>query len=279
MAIGTGTAILGGALISAGAGYLGSRRQASAAKSAAQGQAAAGQQASNILAGSVGASQDFLRQGASGAQGYLGQAGGLLQSEGGKLTSQFQPEIDVGQQSLARLQSALLGGDPSAIQTDPGYQFRLQEGEKALQRAAAASGGLGGGAFLKDTARFSQGLASQEYGNAVNRLLGLQQIGSQANRTQAGLAASLLGQRAGILGQQAGVAGNLGSSLASLTQQNAANQANALTGTQSAVNQYNLMGAQAQAQGLAGLGNAAQQTLLLHSLMAGGGGGQTPVRG
>lgn len=270
MAIGTGTAIALGALGSAGLSYLGSRKQAGAAQEAAQGQAAAGQGARDILGASLGGSQDFLRQGAEGAQGFLGQAGGLLESQGGRLAGQFQPEIDVGQQSLARLQSALLGGDPSVVQTDPGYQFRLQEGEKALQRAAAASGGLGGGAFLKDTARFSQGLASQEYGNAINRLLGLQQIGSQANRTQAGLAASLLGQRAGILGQQAGVAGNLGSALAGLTQQNAANQANALTGTQSAVNQYNLMGAQAQAQGLAGLGNNLQQSLLLTSLLGQG---------
>lgn len=271
MAIGTGTALALGGLTAAGLGYLGSRQQQGAAQDAAAAQAAAGQQARDIIGGSLAGSEQALRYGAGQSSDILGRSADLLRDEGGAIAGQFQPEVDVGNQALSRLQAALLGGDQSAIQTDPGFQFRQQQGEQALQRAAAASGTLGSGSFLKDTARFSQGLASQEYGNAVNRLLGLQQIGSQANRAQTGLATSLLGQRAGIMGQQAGIAGNLGSSLASLRQQVAANQANALTGTQSAVNQYNLMGAQAGAQGLAGLGNAAQQGFLLSALLGGGG--------
>jgi hypothetical protein len=57
----------------------------------------------------------------------------------------------------------------SDFQADPGYQFRQQEGEKAMQRAASAAGGLGSGKFLKDAMRFSQGLASDEYGRAYDR--------------------------------------------------------------------------------------------------------------
>lgn len=52
---------------------------------------------------------------------------------------------------------------------DPGYQFRLSEGQKAIDRSGAARGGLNSGATLKSLARFSQGLASEEYQNSYNR--------------------------------------------------------------------------------------------------------------
>ena len=52
---------------------------------------------------------------------------------------------------------------------DPGYQFRLSEGLKALDRTAAARGGLLSGAALKGAQRYGQDLASQEYGNAYSR--------------------------------------------------------------------------------------------------------------
>lgn len=52
---------------------------------------------------------------------------------------------------------------------DPGYRFRLQEGLKALDRTAAARGGLLGGNQLRGVTQFGQNLASEEYGNAFNR--------------------------------------------------------------------------------------------------------------
>lgn len=55
------------------------------------------------------------------------------------------------------------------FQADPGYAFRLSEGEKAIQRAKSASGGLGSGGYLKDLTDYSQGMASQEFGNAFGR--------------------------------------------------------------------------------------------------------------
>jgi hypothetical protein len=54
-------------------------------------------------------------------------------------------------------------------QADPGYGFRLSEGMKALDRTAAARGGLLSGATLKGAQRYGQDLASQEYQNAFNR--------------------------------------------------------------------------------------------------------------
>jgi len=54
-------------------------------------------------------------------------------------------------------------------QADPGYDFRLTEGIKALDRTAASRGGLLSGAALKGVTRYGQGLASEEYQNAYNR--------------------------------------------------------------------------------------------------------------
>jgi len=55
------------------------------------------------------------------------------------------------------------------FQQDPGYAFRLSEGMKALDRTAAARGGLLSGAALKGATRYGQEMGSQEYQNAFNR--------------------------------------------------------------------------------------------------------------
>lgn len=55
------------------------------------------------------------------------------------------------------------------FRADPGYAFRMSEGMKALERSAAARGGLLSGATLKGVQRYGQDLASQEYQNAFNR--------------------------------------------------------------------------------------------------------------
>jgi hypothetical protein len=53
--------------------------------------------------------------------------------------------------------------------TDPGYLFRLTEGQKAIDRSAAARGGTQSGAALKAATRYGQEAGSQEYGNAYER--------------------------------------------------------------------------------------------------------------
>ena len=55
------------------------------------------------------------------------------------------------------------------FQADPGYAFRLGEGQKALERSAAARGGLLSGGTGKALQRFGQDYGSQEYTNAFNR--------------------------------------------------------------------------------------------------------------
>jgi hypothetical protein len=56
-------------------------------------------------------------------------------------------------------------------QNDPGYLARLQLGTDAIQRSAAARGGVVTGGTAKDLATYGQDYASNEYGNVYNRAL------------------------------------------------------------------------------------------------------------
>jgi hypothetical protein len=120
---------------------------------------------------------------------------------------------------------------------DPGYAFRLSEGQKALDRSAAARGGLISGGALKAAQRFGQDMGSQEYQNAYNRAL----TGYNADVAREATGYNRLAALAGI-GQtatsQIGAAGqnmasNVGNMMTSGAAANAAGQvgaANAMTG-------------------------------------------------
>lgn len=257
-------AIIGGAQLLGGLG--GALVQRGAANRAAQRAAQLGRQGQQIISTSTPQARRELEAGFQGAQGFLGGAGTLLEQGQQNLAAQFQQERELGQQALGRLSDVVLGGDVSQLQIDPGFEFRRQEGERAIARQAAAAGSFGGGGNLRDFARFNQGLASQEFGNALQRLVGLQQIGSAANLNFAQLNQGLLGQRVGVAQNQAQVAQNQGGALAQLTQTAAANRANVLANQAANVNAFNLQAANAAAQGFQGAGNAIGNAATLFAL-------------
>lgn len=79
-----------------------------------------------------------------------------------------------GSQAVSSLNGAALPGQPNAqtvLAQDPGYQFRLDQANLALQRMEAAGGGVGSGGALKAAANYSQNLASGEYSNAYQRVM------------------------------------------------------------------------------------------------------------
>lgn len=55
------------------------------------------------------------------------------------------------------------------FQTDPGYQFRLDEGQKALERKLNASGKTFSPEAAKALLEYNQNMGSQEYNNSYNR--------------------------------------------------------------------------------------------------------------
>lgn len=52
---------------------------------------------------------------------------------------------------------------------DPGYDFRMQQGQQGLDRSAAARGGALSGGAIKASERYNQDYASGEYGKAYDR--------------------------------------------------------------------------------------------------------------
>ena len=131
--------------------------------------------------------------------------------------SQFQQALDVQQpflergqqafQSLADLTQQQIGQQPQALEAqtqvfqpdqqpqeqfslqnileqDPGFQFRLQQSQKAVERGAAARGGLLTPRTLQELQQQASGLASQETGAAFGRFQ--QQRGQDLARQQFG---------------------------------------------------------------------------------------------
>lgn len=62
----------------------------------------------------------------------------------------------------------------------PGYDFRLNEGLGALERGAAAQGGLFSGNAMKSALQYGQDYATNEYGNYLSRLSAMASSGQNA---------------------------------------------------------------------------------------------------
>lgn len=196
MAIGTGTAILAGTV---GAGLIG----ASASKSAASKQAAAADRSADVQR------EMFERQ-----------------------VELSEPWRKAGEQALNKLipLTDYQQFGMQQFQADPGYGFRMSEGMKALERSAAARGGLLSGATLKGIQRFGQDLGSQEYMNAFNRYQTERAARLQPLQSLAGVGQTTA-QQIGQAGQT--MASNVGEALTSGAAARASGyvgQSNALTG-------------------------------------------------
>lgn len=150
------------------------------------------------------------------------------------------------------------------FQAEPGYGFRMAEGMKALERSAAARGGLLSGAQMKGAQRYGQDLASQEYQNAFNRY--------QAERqARLGPLQSLAGVGQTATQQLGGYAGQMGQNLGNLAMTGAATQGQAgLAAANVRASQYGGLGS---ALGTA-LGNPQAQNYLAN-LYGGPGMGQS----
>jgi hypothetical protein len=126
-----------------------------------------------------------------------------------------QPFLTAGTNALARIQNGEFAApaafdyknpefaQPGAFsfgagdyQADPGYAFRLSEGQKALERSAAARGGLISGGALKAATRYGQDMGSQEYGNAFNRAL--TQYGTKVDTANTGFNRAITGYNAQV---------------------------------------------------------------------------------
>lgn len=83
--------------------------------------------------------------------------------------------------------------------TSPGYQFRMDEGNRAIENSAAAKGMLMSGGTLKDIDRFSQGLAADDYNDQFNRMMAVASGGQQAATSGANAAQGYANSASGIM--------------------------------------------------------------------------------
>lgn len=121
-----------------------------------------------------------------------------------------QPFLQTGTEFFNRLAAVQRGGPEAQqfLQMDPGYQFRLSEGMKALDRQAAARGGLISGGALKAAQRYGQDLGSQEFGAAYNRLASMANVGPQAAGVMSNLGQNYATNVGNIYQQQGNTAAN-----------------------------------------------------------------------
>jgi hypothetical protein len=143
-------------------------------------------------------------------------------------TELAKPYVEAGKNALAEYQKLAPYQDfgMAQFQADPGYQFRMSEGMKALERSAAARGLLQSGGTLKGIQQYGQNLASSEYENAFSRYLTQREARMDPYRYLTGMG------QAAAAGQAANV-GTTGAALADIAAQRGNVQA---AGTMGAVN-------------------------------------------
>lgn len=211
MAIATGTAILGAAVIGGGAALAAGGAQADAARDAA-----------GLQAEATRLSVREQRRQFDLARGDLAP----YRETGATALQQYGALYGVGREGM--LSDEEMEDARSRFMETPGYEFRFDEGMRALDRSASARGKLRGGGYGRELIRYGQGVASGEFENYANRLAGIAGMGQGATTAT------------GTLGVQTGA--NIGNALQ--TGANAQGNAIMAAGT-------------ARASGYAGVANAA----------------------
>lgn len=147
-----------------------------------------------------------------------------------------QPFLTAGTGAINRLAAGVgYGGEFGAAtpfdfqySEDPGAAFRMSEGMKALDRSAAARGGLLSGATLKGAQRFGQDLGSQEYGNAFNRYVTRFNANTGERNQLYNRLAGVAGTGQTTAGQLASQGSNMVGNVGNIMTGSAANQGNAM---------------------------------------------------
>lgn len=122
-----------------------------------------------------------------------------------------QPWLQAGAGALSQMGNPSFQQNFTAqdFQQDPGYQFDLQQGQEALQRSAAAQGGLQSGGTMKGLAQYTQGMASNEYQNAYNRFMNNKTTNFNQLASIAGLGQTANGQMGQAGSNMANNVGNI----------------------------------------------------------------------
>lgn len=134
--------------------------------------------------GDIGGGMPRFNMGTDGMYGGQGEYG---------FAQQVQPQTN----ELAAAQQGF--GD---WRDNSGYQFRFNEGVRALDAGASASGVRNSGAAQKALAKYGQNIGSQEFYNYLGALTGQQQVGTGAANALSGVQSSYANNASNIAQQQ-----------------------------------------------------------------------------
>ncbi|MDE1971080.1 MAG: DNA transfer protein p32 [Patescibacteria group bacterium] len=146
-------AVVGGAALTAGVGYMSSKNAASTQAGAA-----------NRAADMQQAQYDQTRKDLSPYNDFGKNAINPLMSAMG-----YNPDFSVNQNNP--LQQRFSAPTADQAQQTPGYQFTLDQGLKAVQNSASARGLGTSGAAMKGASSYATGLADSTYNDVYNRAL------------------------------------------------------------------------------------------------------------
>lgn len=263
----------------AAAGLAGSAISAHSAGKAADAQTAAANHAADLQAEQSQKALDFQKQQYETSQQEIAPwlaAGnsGLNALQFGLGTGGSANGSGVAQGSLTKpFDQSFTAPTGLTEQNDPGYQARLKLGTDAIQRSAAARGGVVTGGTAKALDTYGQDYASNEYGNVYNRALNDFTTNfnayntNQTNQYNKLAALSGIGQQSAVqLGQQGqNASNNVTNNLLSTGQQIGQDYQNAGAATASGY-----VGAgNAWSQGLSGVSNSLTNLMLLNQLKQG----------
>ena len=173
------------------------------------------------------------KKGAEEQAGATRFAGDLSQRQYEQTRADQMPFLEAGKTALNQLiplASNYKPFDYNAMTADPGYGFRLSEGQKALDRQAAARGGLISGSALRAATRYGQEMGSQEYTNAFNRYQAERNAQLNPLQSLAGMGQTTAGNLGSMGAANAATMGNYATSGAAAQAAGRVGQTNAITG-------------------------------------------------
>lgn len=165
-----------------------------------------------------------------------------------------RPWLEVGGQSIRTIGDLLRSGAifpnfrGENLSSEPGYQFRLNEGNKAIENAARARGMYMSPSTVKELMRYGQDYASGEYQNAYNR--------DMSNKTT----------KFNMLSGAAGTGQTAANTLATTGAQNAWTIGNLITAGANARGAAGIAGANAWSGGLSNVGNLYMQNQMMNRI-------------
>lgn len=212
------------ALISAGTSIFGAVKQHRAASQAQDAQVQATQDAYNLVNDATQQVNPQLTEGArtfgdafinragqagQDVVGATGRAGAGVTQAATTANGYLNPYMTAGGDALTKLGDLANAPGFTFSQDDPSYQWRLQQGQEALEASGAARGIRTSGGMLKELTNYAQGAASTEYQAAFNRFMDQRKTNASIYSNMAGMGLNASGQAGQNTMNAAQYAGNM----------------------------------------------------------------------